>query len=57
MVVYAPAAYRDLLCVEPVSNVADWINLDDVSQAMKGGLVLGPGESVSARFAWTTRMG
>ncbi|SAK45970.1 aldose 1-epimerase [Caballeronia ptereochthonis] len=53
LVVYAPASHPGLLCVEPVSNVADWINLD-VDRAMKGGAVLQPGESVSARFAWTT---
>ena len=56
MVVYAPAAHPGLLCVEPVSNVADWVNLD-VARALKGGEVLEPGESVSATFAWTTRIG
>ena len=56
MVVYAPASHRDLLCVEPVSNVADWVNLEQVARAMKGGAVLQPGESVSAAFAWTTRV-
>ncbi|SAK44118.1 aldose 1-epimerase [Caballeronia hypogeia] len=55
MVVYAPAAHPDLLCVEPVSNVADWLNLD-VGRALTGGAVLLPGESVSATFAWTTRV-
>ena len=55
MVVYAPAAHPELLCVEPVSNVADWINLD-VDRAMKGGVVLRQGESFSATFAWTTRI-
>lgn len=56
MVVYAPASHPDLLCVEPVSNVADWVNLD-ADHAMKGGAVLEPGESVTASFAWTTRVG
>ena len=56
MVVYAPASHPDLLCVEPVSNVADWVNLH-VDHAMKGGAVLKPGESVTASFAWTTRFG
>lgn len=56
MVVYAPASHPDLLCVEPVSNVADWVNLD-ADHAMKGGAVLKPGESVIASFAWTTRFG
>lgn len=55
MVVYAPSAFPDLLCVEPVSNVADWVNLDSVDHAMKGGTVLLPGESASATFKWTTR--
>ncbi|WP_250436382.1 aldose 1-epimerase [Caballeronia sp. ATUFL_F2_KS9A] len=53
LVVYAPKSHPDLLCVEPVSNVADWVNLD-VDRAAKGGAVLEPGESVSATFAWTT---
>jgi aldose 1-epimerase len=55
MVVYAPASHPALLCVEPVSNVADWVNLD-VDRAAKGGAVLEPGGSVSATFAWTTRV-
>ncbi|MDR5760172.1 aldose 1-epimerase [Caballeronia sp. LZ035] len=56
MVVYAPAVHPDLLCVEPVSNVADWINLDSVDHAMKGGAVLMPGKSASATFKWTPRL-
>ncbi|MDR5816476.1 MULTISPECIES: aldose 1-epimerase [unclassified Caballeronia] len=55
MVVYAPAAYPDLLCVEPVSNVADWVNLFSVEHALKGGAVLMPGESACASFRWMTR--
>ncbi|SAL05866.1 aldose 1-epimerase [Caballeronia calidae] len=55
MVVYAPASHPDLLCVEPVSNVADWVNLN-VDRALKGGAVLKAGESVIATFAWTTRI-
>jgi aldose 1-epimerase len=56
MVVYAPAAHADLLCVEPVSNVADWVNLARIEGALKGGAVLMPGESVRATFGWTTRV-
>lgn len=55
MVVYAPGSHPDLLCVEPVSNVADWVNLN-VDRALKGGAVLKAGESVIATFAWTTRI-
>jgi aldose 1-epimerase len=52
MVIYAPSAFPSLLCVEPVSNVADWINLD-LDPASKGGGVLAPGESMSASFTLT----
>ena len=52
MVIYAPKAFPSLLCVEPVTNVADWVNLGaDPSQ--KGGGVLQPGESVCAGFSLT----
>ncbi|QSN65029.1 aldose 1-epimerase (plasmid) [Caballeronia sp. M1242] len=51
-VIYAPSSFGSLLCVEPVSNVADWVNLD-VDASLKGGGVLAAGESVSARF-WLT---
>jgi aldose 1-epimerase len=51
MVLYAPAGEPSLLCVEPVTNTVDWINLDAPVQH-KGGCVLAPGESVSASFAW-----
>ncbi|WP_244817612.1 aldose 1-epimerase [Caballeronia sp. Lep1P3] len=56
MVIYAPVAHDALLCVEPVSNVADWVNLD-ADHASKGGGVLAPGASVSARFSLTPRIG
>ncbi|KND61973.1 aldose epimerase family protein [Candidatus Burkholderia verschuerenii] len=54
MVIYAPKQLPDELCVEPVSNVADWINLD-VARAQKGGGVLQPGETIRAAFALTTQ--
>jgi aldose 1-epimerase len=54
MVIYAPKILPDELCVEPVSNVADWINLD-AAHAQKGGGVLQPGETIRAAFALTTR--
>ncbi|MDR5740766.1 MULTISPECIES: aldose 1-epimerase [unclassified Caballeronia] len=54
MVIYAPAAFPSLLCVEPVSNVADWVNLD-VDHALKGGGVLEPGEAASVAFRLTPR--
>jgi aldose 1-epimerase len=56
MVIYAPKEFPSLLCVEPVSNVADWVNLD-ADRAQKGGGVLQPGESVRAAFSLTTRLG
>jgi aldose 1-epimerase len=56
MVIYAPSAFPSLLCVEPVSNIADWINLDG-AHAHKGGGVLAAGESVHASFAFTTNLG
>jgi len=51
MVLYAPAAHPDLLCVEPVSNTVDFLNLD-VPQEDIGGGVLQPGERVQASFGW-----
>jgi aldose 1-epimerase len=53
MVIYAPANLPALLCVEPVSNVADWVNLD-VPRGARGGGVLQPGESVCAAFSLET---
>jgi aldose 1-epimerase len=53
MVVYAPAAHPELLCVEPVSNTADFLNLD-APGADVGGCVLQPGQTIASRFGWTT---
>ncbi|WP_244830850.1 aldose 1-epimerase [Caballeronia sp. TF1N1] len=55
MVIYAPAVFPSLLCVEPVSNVADWVNLN-VEPALKGGGVLQAGESITASFSLTTNV-
>lgn len=57
MVLYAPGSQRDQLCVEPVSNTVDFLNLaatagqDDI-----GGGVLKPHESVHGRFGWTPKL-
>jgi aldose 1-epimerase len=51
MVLYAPAGHRDLLCVEPVSNTVDFLNLDAAREDVGGGILM-PGEGVEARFAW-----
>jgi aldose 1-epimerase len=56
MVLYAPAAHPDLLCVEPVSNTVDFLNLD-VPQADIGGGILQPGERVQASFGWRPDFG
>lgn len=53
MVIYAPAAHPAALCVEPVSNTADFLNLD-ASEADVGGCVLRPGQQIASRFGWTT---
>ena len=52
MVLYAPAAHPDLLCVEPVTNTVDFLNLE-APREDKGGAVLLPGEAMQGRFGWT----
>ncbi|WP_438394679.1 aldose 1-epimerase [Caballeronia sp. DA-9] len=54
MVLYAPAAHPDLLCVEPVSNTVDFLNLDAPQDDVGGGVLL-PGERIQARFKWQPR--
>jgi aldose 1-epimerase len=54
MVLYAPAAHRDLLCVEPVTNTVDFLNLDALREDVGGGILM-PGETSTARFGWTPR--
>lgn len=51
MVLYAPAAHRELLCVEPVTNTVDFLNLDAAHEDIGGGILM-PGERVEARFGW-----
>jgi aldose 1-epimerase len=45
-VVYTPPS-RDFLCVEPVSNTVDWLNLGHLDSAQTGGTILSPGASLS----------
>jgi aldose 1-epimerase len=52
MVLYAPSAHPDLLCVEPVSNTADFLNLN-APKGDTGGAILEAGESAQGRFGWT----
>ena len=48
-VLYCPRGL-DHFCAEPVSNCTDWLNLAGPREAV-GGEVLGPGESLLARWA------
>ena len=48
VVVYTPPS-RAFLCVEPVSNTANWLNLGHLDSAQIGGMVLSPGSTVSGR--------
>lgn len=54
MVLYAPAAHPDLLCVEPVTNTVDFLNLDAPREDVGGGVLM-PGETMQARFGWMPR--
>lgn len=54
MVLYAPAAHPDLLCVEPVTNTVDFLNLDAPREDVGGGVLM-PGERVEAGFVWRPR--
>ena len=51
MVLFAPSARPDLLCVEPVTNTVDFLNLDAPREDI-GGAVLMPGDMTQARFGW-----
>jgi aldose 1-epimerase len=46
LVVYTPPS-RDFLCVEPVSNTVDWLNLGHLDSEQIGGTILSPGASLS----------
>jgi len=47
-VVYTPPS-REFLCVEPVSNTVDWLNLGHLDSAQTGGTVLSPGATIAGR--------
>jgi aldose 1-epimerase len=51
LVIYSPVRQPDLLCVEPVSNTADFLNLDQSVDSV-GGTVLAPGETLTGSFSW-----
>jgi aldose 1-epimerase len=51
MVLFAPSAHPDLLCVEPVTNTVDFLNLDASREDIGGGVLM-PGEIIQARFGW-----
>ena len=48
LVVFTPPS-REFLCVEPVSNTADWLNLGHLDSAQIGGTVLPPGATLTGR--------
>ena len=56
LVVYTPPS-RDFLCVEPVSNTVDWLNLGDLDSAQIGGTILSPGASISGRVRYEPDFG
>jgi len=56
LVVYTPPS-RDFLCVEPVSNTVDWLNLGDLESEHIGGAILSPGASISGRVRYEPDFG
>ena len=53
LVIYAPMKQPHLLCVEPVSNTGDFLNLQPAQGFDSvGGTVLAPGETLTGRFSW-----
>ncbi len=48
LVIFTPPS-REFLCVEPVSNTVDWLNLGHLDSAQTGGTVLSPGATISGR--------
>ncbi|HZF22715.1 MAG TPA: aldose 1-epimerase, partial [Burkholderiales bacterium] len=48
LVVYTPPS-REFVCVEPVSNTVDWLNLGHLETAQIGGMVLSPGATITGR--------
>jgi aldose 1-epimerase len=49
VVLYTPA-HREFFCVEPVSHLADWMNLASAGTSRVGGHVLEPGRALQARI-------
>jgi aldose 1-epimerase len=56
LVVYTPPS-REFLCVEPVSNTVDWLNLGDLESEHIGGAILSPGASISGRVRYEPDFG
>ena len=56
LVVYTPPS-RDFLCVEPVSNTVDWLNLGDLESEHIGGAILSPGASLAGRVRYEPDFG
>ncbi len=54
MVLFAPSSHPDQLCVEPVTNTVDFLNLDAPREDIGGGVLM-PGEIIEARFGWIPR--
>lgn len=56
LVVYTPPS-REFLCVEPVSNTVDWLNLGHLESEQIGGAVLSPGASIAGRVRYEPDFG
>jgi aldose 1-epimerase len=56
LVVFTPPS-REFLCVEPVSNTVDWLNLVDLDAEKIGGTILPPGGSIGARVRFEPDFG
>ena len=48
LVVFTPPS-RDFVCVEPVSNTVEWLNLGHLDSAQIGGTILSPGATYTGR--------
>ncbi len=56
LVVFTPPS-REFLCVEPVSNTVDWLNLGDLDSSQIGGTILSPGASLTGRVRFEPDFG
>ncbi len=56
LVVFTPPS-RDFLCVEPVSNTVDWLNLEHLDSDQIGGTILSPGASITSRVRFEPDFG